>query len=255
MENFNTIKLEKNTTYTLLALNRGKSNPINMEMLNELHTCFNQLKKDESVLGVILTGQEHFFSVGVDVVEVFNYDREQSKEYWSLLFSLMVKMAKFQKPLIVTVSGHSPAGGCVLAIPADWRIMVDGSYTIGLNEVPLGIIVPENFFHIYSFWLGRGKAYQYLLEGKLLSVDQALEHGLIDEKCSGETLLKKAEEKMNQYLRIIPNVFQTSKMNFRRELFVQLDIDFEDSVETFLDQWWSKETRATIKGLIERLKK
>ena len=133
--------------------------------------------------------------------------------------------------------------------------MAEGNFTIGLNEIPLGIIVPENFFHIYSFWLGRGKAYQYLLQGKLLTVDQALHDGLIDEKCSTLDLLQKAEEKMKQYLRIIPNVFQTSKMKFRRELFEQLDIDFDDSVEMFLDQWWSDETRFTIKGLIDSLKK
>ena len=112
MSNYQTIQINKNKTYTLITLNRGKSNPINMEMLQELHDCFNQLKNDNSVPGVILTGQENFFSVGVDVVEVYTYNREQSKEYWSLLFSLMVKMAKFHKPLIVAISGHSPAGGC-----------------------------------------------------------------------------------------------------------------------------------------------
>ncbi len=255
MSNYQTIQIEKNKNYTLITLSRGKSNPINLSMLQELHDCFDQLKNDEDVHGVIITGQEHFFSVGVDVIEVYNYDRGQSKKFWSLLFSLMVKMAKFQKPLIAALSGYSPAGGCVLAIPADWRIMADGDYTIGLNEVPLGIIVPENFFHIYSFWLGRGKAYQYLLEGKLLSVEEAIHVGLVDEKCMLEDLLQKAEKKMKQYLRIIPNVFQSSKMNFRRELFDQLDINFDDSVETFLDQWWSDETRATIRKLIESLKK
>jgi Delta3-Delta2-enoyl-CoA isomerase len=249
------LNIENKKKYTIITLSRGKSNPLNLEMLEELHDCFNKLKDDASVPGVIITGQAHFFSVGVDVIEVYNYNREQSKKYWTALFSLMVKMAKFQKPLIAAISGHSPAGGCVLAIAADWRIMADGNYTIGLNEVPLGIIVPENFFHIYSFWLGRGKAYQYLLEGKLLSVDMALQNGLIDEKYALEEVLQKAEEKMKQYLRIIPNVFQTSKMNFRRELFAQLDINFDDSVEMFLDQWWSNETRATIKGLIESLKK
>jgi Delta3-Delta2-enoyl-CoA isomerase len=249
------LKIKNKKVYMIITLSRGKSNPLNLEMLLELHDCFDQLKDDPTVPGVIITGQEHFFSVGVDVIEVYNYNREQSKKYWTALFSLMVKMAKFQKPLIAAISGHSPAGGCVLAIAADWRIMADGNYTIGLNEVPLGIIVPENFFHIYSFWLGRGKAYQYLLEGKLLSVDLALQNGLIDEKCALEDVLKKAEEKMKHYLQIIPNVFQTSKMNFRRELFAQLDINFDDSVEMFLDQWWSDETRTTIKSLIESLKK
>ena len=252
---FKTIRTESKNKYTLVTLNRSKSNPINLEMLQELHACFDQLKNDANVPGVILTGQEHFFSVGVDVVEIYNYNRGQSKEYWSLLFSLMVKMTHFPKPLIAAISGHSPAGGCVLAITADWRIMADGDYTIGLNEVPLGIIVPEKFFHIYSFWLGKGKAYQYLLEGKLLNVEQALNIGLIDQKCAAQDVLRQAEEKMNQYLKIIPNVFQTSKLNFRRELFQQLDINFDDSVEIFLDQWWSTDTRAVIKGLIDSLKK
>lgn len=254
MTEFKYLRIELKHHYALVTLDRGRANPINLDMLDELHICFNEITDDPEVKGVILTGKEDYFSVGVDVMEVFDYDHDMTEKFWSSLIQIMVKLAKFPKPLIAAISGHAPAGGCVLAIPADYRLMVAGDYTIGLNEIPLGIIVPENFFHMYAFWIEKHKAYQYLLEGKLLSVDEALKCGLVDQKCSSDELLFLAEQKLAHYLALIPEVFQTSKLNFRRELIRSMQIDWDRTLATFMDQWWSQPTRTTISKLIQSIK-
>ena len=80
-----------------------------------------------------------------------------------------------------TTSSTKPTlrASCVLAICCDYRIMAEGNFMIGLNEIPVGLIVPESIFHLYSFWIGKANAYRLLLEGRLLSPQEALKVGLV----------------------------------------------------------------------------
>ena len=99
MSDFQFIKVEKKHRHVIITLNRGRANPLNLEMLDELHICFNELLDDDNIYGVILTGKEDFFSVGVDVIEVFDYDPDMTEKFWSSLTQLMIKMVKFEHGL------------------------------------------------------------------------------------------------------------------------------------------------------------
>src|SRR5690606_38326654 len=121
----------------------------------------------------ILMGKEGFFSSGLDLITLFEYDQAQIKKFWEKFIGLVHQLVRFPKPLICAITGHSPAGGCVLALCADYRIMAQGDYIIGLNEVPVGIVVPGSIAQLYGFWIGMGNASRFLLEGKLLKPEEA----------------------------------------------------------------------------------
>ena len=131
--------------------------------------------------------------------------------------------------------------------------MVEGDFIIGLNEVPVGIIVPESIFHLYSFWIGQAKAYQYLLEGKLLNPEQALEVGLINELVSAEKLRSRAEKQLLSYLQYDATTWQQSKINMRRSLIQQMRNTPKDMLDTVLKQWWAPSTRSILKTIITNL--
>jgi enoyl-CoA hydratase/carnithine racemase len=131
--------------------------------------------------------------------------------------------------------------------------MAEGKFIIGLNEVPVGIIVPESIFHLYSFWLGQPNAYRFLLEGKLLNTQQALASGLIDEVVNPESILHAAERKMLTYIQLERNTWQQSKMNMRKELLEKVSQDPTDMLEPMLAQWWSPSTRSILKTIIQNL--
>jgi enoyl-CoA hydratase/carnithine racemase len=155
--------------------------------------------------------------------------------------------------MIAAISGHSPAGGCVLALCCDYRIMAEGKFIIGLNEVPVGIIVPESIFHLYSFWLGQANAYRFLLEGKLLNTHEALTVGLIDEVVDPESILHAAERKMLSYIKLERNTWQQSKINMREDLLKKVSIDPTEVLGPMLAQWWSPSTRSILKTIIQNL--
>ncbi|NNJ88979.1 MAG: enoyl-CoA hydratase/isomerase family protein, partial [Eudoraea sp.] len=70
----NTLQLINKEGYTIVQMNRGKVNAINFEMVQELRQVFGDIEKDDKVKGVILTGQPHYFSAGLDLIELVQYN-------------------------------------------------------------------------------------------------------------------------------------------------------------------------------------
>jgi len=250
----NTFQITVSDRLAVIALDRGRSNPINHQMVKELTECIKTLANDESIGGLILTGKEGFFSSGVDLIEVYDYNEQQSRDFWVDFLEMQRTLVAFKKPMVAAISGHSPAGGCVLAICCDYLLMAEGKFVIGLNEIPVGIVVPDSVFNLYAFWLGQRKAYQYLMEGKLLNVNEALEAGLINEICPPETLMNYAEKKVRVYMQMNPITWGQSKLNLRKGLIDKLSGDQTDTLNKMLEQWWSPATRTGLQMLIQNLK-
>lgn len=249
----NTIKVNIKDKIAVIQLDRGRSNAINSEMVSELGQMILNIEKDDNISGVIITGKEGFFSAGLDLIELFEYDEQQIRQFWKDFLNLVTIMVSFRKPLVSAISGHSPAGGCVIALCCDYRIMAEGKYIIGLNEVPVGIIVPQSIFHLYSFWLGTARAYRFMLEGKLLHTEEALSSGLVDELVKPESILHAAERRIQKYIQMDSKTWQQSKVNLRSELIAKVSADQSDMLEIMLQQWWSPSTRSILKTIIQNL--
>ncbi|MGB4773608.1 MAG: enoyl-CoA hydratase/isomerase family protein [Daejeonella sp.] len=250
----NTIKVTIKDKIAIVALDRGKSNAINGEMVAELHQMIRNIENDTNIGGVILTGKQGFFSAGIDLIELYDYDEIQIREFWTNFLNMVTAFTSFKKPVIAAISGHSPAGGCVLALCCDYRLMAEGKYIIGLNEIPVGIIVPDSIFNLYAFWLGNSAAYRYLLEGKLLSTVEALEAGLIDEVVHIDSLISAAERKIQKYIQLDWTTWQQSKLNLRKELISKVSADQTATLEIMLKQWWLPNTRSILHTIIQNLK-
>jgi len=247
------LKVTVNERMALIGLYRGKSNALNTEMLNELNTLLKNIENDNSISGIILHGKERFFSSGLDLIELYDYNEVQIRDFWILFLEFVNTFVSFKKPSVAAINGHSPAGGCVLALCCDYRIMNEGDFIIGLNEVPVGIIVPESIFHLYSFWIGQAKAYRFLLEGKLLNPQQALDVGLIDELVSPEKLRSRAEKQLLSYFQYDANTWQQSKISMRKSLISQMSHVSDDTLSAILKQWWAPSTRSILKTIIFNL--
>lgn len=250
-----TIKTTIKDRVAIISLDHGKSNAINATMVAELQKMMLNIEKDEQIGGVILTGKEGFFTAGLDLIELYDYDEAQIKTFWTNFLDLVKTLTLFKKPLVAAISGHSPAGGCVLAICCDYRVMAEGKYIIGLNEVPVGIIVPDSIFELYAFWIGKAKAYQNLLEGKLMGAEEAKTIGLIDATSNIDSLMTHAQKKIATYLQYDPITWQQTKLNLRKELIAKVSQDQTATLKLMLQQWWSPSTRSILKTIIQNLQK
>ena len=257
-QSYSTLLLEAEQGIVTITLNRGRSNPMNGQLVRELRDAFTVASSDPEIKGLILTGQPGFFSVGLDVVELYDYDEARFLNFWHELSEMILAMIRCPKPVVAAITGHAPAGGCVLALCCDYRIMARGKYTIGLNELPVGIVIPPMIYELYRFVLGENRAYRLLIEGRLMNAEEALERDLVDEAVVQEYVLERAQTKMKDYQAINQNAWQTSKGLLRRELLLRLESQLEDFDANFkpvIDHWWRPESRHQLQRMLQRLKK
>jgi len=248
------VKVTVDQRISHIYLDRGRSNALDQQMIEELQQTIIEAGGDPAVEGIIFHGKEDFFSAGLDLVALYEYNEEEVRRFWHTFFGFIRTLVAFDKPAVAAISGHSPAGGCVLAICCDYRIMAQGDYVIGLNEIPVGIIVPESISQLYSFWLGHAPAYRYLLEGKLFNPRDAMEVGLVDEVVDAKSIRTVAERQIGKYTQYERNAWRQSKRNIRQSLITRFEADQTDAIESLLKQWWSPATRAILKAIIDNLK-
>lgn len=247
------IRTKKEDHILHVLLDRGKSNAMDLKLVNELIDTLEEAGQDPSVEGVVLSGKEGFFSSGLDLITLFAYNEEEMREFWSRFMILLQQFVSFSKPTVAAITGHSPAGGCVMALCCDYRLMAQGDYIVGLNEVPVGIVVPESIFTLYSFWLGKGAAYRNLLEGRLFKPEEALSVGLVDEVVPFDRIQSAAIRRLKTVMQFEKNAWRTTKLNLRTEVIRAMEKDQRTAVEQVLDQWWKPSTREILKTIIYNL--
>jgi 3,2-trans-enoyl-CoA isomerase len=251
------IKIEKRDQYEILVLNRGKGNPINNEMVTAIRENLARIKNDPETRGIIWIGNTPgYFSVGLDLKELYYYDETQIQVFWDNWDAMVMELIKFPKPMIAAINGYSPAGGCVLAVTCDYRMMSEGEkFVIGLNEAAVGIVVPEYIYQIYAFWIGSRQAYHNLLRGRLLSVQEAHDCKLVDEVHPMETLLPAAEKEMQRILRVPDNILINSKRHMRAAMVDRLEQVPKPDPKVKLAAWFDPKSRAMMKMIVDQLSK
>lgn len=248
----NTLKINTKDNYVIVELARGKVNAINAEMVAEIRTLFLDLDQDDKLAGVILTGASKIFSAGLDLIELMTYDEVQIENFLRDFGMMHVELSRFTKPFICALPGFSPAGGTVIAITADYRIMADDpKYALGLNEMDVNVQITQNLTEAYAFWLGRSLSNRFILDGKLLNPQEALQHHLVDEICPQDEVLNRAEAKMRQYLKADPDIFSYTKKALRQPWFQAQSLEGEEDLAQALKIWWKPAVRQKMKSLIE----
>lgn len=238
-----------------IGLERGKSNAMHLEMLIELGQELDSANENPAVEAIVLHGKPGFFSSGLDLITLYQYDEPTMLRFWEAFMDLIYKLASIAKPVVAAITGHSPAGGCVLALCCDYRVMAKGDYIIGLNEVPVGIIVPASIFELYSFWIGKAAAYRNLLEGKLLSPEEALQIGLLDELVDAERIHTAAIRRAKSCTQFDRRAWGATKLNLRQDLLQKIQENKTQGIQQVLEQWWRPSTRQILKTIIDNLSK
>ncbi|CAK9797047.1 Enoyl-CoA delta isomerase 1, mitochondrial [Anthophora quadrimaculata] len=231
-------------------------NSLNKELLNTLNTSLMDVQK-QKCKGVILSSSlSNVFSAGLDIMEMYNRSEKQLTEYWQTLQDTWLTLYNLPIPIAAAINGSSPAGGCLLALSCEYRVLVEGKHTIGLNETKLGIVAPEWFRNLYIETIGYRKAEIALLRGTLFHPKEALEIGLIDELASDKAdAIKKCQDYINSFKSIPSKGRQKTKMELRKRNTLWLKVNKGLDLNEFLTLVQLPEVQAGLKLYIESLKK
>jgi enoyl-CoA hydratase/carnithine racemase len=137
------VSVEQHGWVTLVKLNHGVTNALNPKVVYELEAILRRVREDEAVKGLVLaSSNEKFFSIGFDIPELFEMNREDFKWFYRSFNGICMDLFTLPKPTVAAMTGHAIAAGCILALCCDYRFMAQGHKLMGLNEVKLGLPVP-----------------------------------------------------------------------------------------------------------------
>ena len=237
-----------------LRLARPPANAINPELMEKLITALNDAS--ESAEAIVISGRPGMFTAGLDVPELLQYDRDQMLEAWHQFLRMLKTIACLPVPSAIAITGHAPAGGIVLALFGDYRIMPRGDFITGLNEVQVGLVVSPVIHRALERAVGPRTAEKILVTGKILKAEQALEIGLIDELADDpDDVVRRAVNWCEQMLAFPRLAMTTTRSMVRSDLVRLFDDPGNLNVEKFVDVWYSESSQAALRNLVRRLQK
>jgi len=235
-----------------LKLARRPANALSPELLDELQTRVASAPAD-GVGALVLSGAEGLFTGGLDVPLLLKLDREELLGALELFFGAMEALAVSEIPVAVAITGHSPAGGAVLALFCDWRVMAEGPYVIGLNEVRIGIPVPLIVADALTRVVGRRHAEALCQTGRLLAPTEALEIGLVDQISPVDAVVSAAVEWCSKLTELPPHALRGTRQTVRSDLIDVVRRSRSQDVEAMAREWFRPEVQGPLRKLAEQL--
>lgn len=231
------VDLDTNSGIAVMKFQSPPVNSLSLDFLTEFAISMEKLEMDKGCRGVILTSsQPKVFSAGLDIMEMYGKSPEHAGEFWRAVQEMWLKLYGSNMVTIAAINGSSPAGGCLMAMSCDYRIMADNPrYSIGLNETLLGIVAPYWFKDTMINTIGHRETEKALQLGLLYSAPDALKISMVDELVPEETVLSAATETMSKWLKIPDHARQITKSMMRKPTIDKLTSNREIDIKYFVN--------------------
>lgn len=187
---FETILTEKRGKVGLITLNRPDAlNALNSKLITELNSAVDEFEGDEGVGCLVITGSERAFAAGADIKEM----QPQSfiDVFLTDFISTWERVTRCRKPVIAAVAGYALGGGCELAMMCDFIIAADNA-KFGQPEITLGITPGAGGTQRLTRFVGKSKAMEMVLTGRMMDAAEAERSGLVSRVVPIADLMKEA---------------------------------------------------------------
>ena len=238
---------------TMIRLEGGKANAMTSELLDTIERLIDDFERSSAHVAVV-TGYERFFSAGLALPRLIDLDRPAMHVFIERFARVMMRVLACEKPIVAAINGHAIAGGCVLAVMCDWRIIVDEpTVRIGLNETQLGIGLPAIVVEPLRAQVPTTSLVAIALEGRLFAPVDAMAFGLVHVVVPTAELQARALVKARA-LAEIPRVAATQvKRALRSPVIDAVSRNAGVETERWLDTWFAPEARARLRAAVDKL--
>lgn len=234
-----------------LRLARPPVNALNPALVSLLNSALADAQNLHRA--VVLSGQPGLFTGGLDVRELARLSLPEMQAFLQDFLALQRRIASAAVPVVAAITGHSPAGGTVLALFCDHRIMARGAYRIGLNEVPIGLTPGEIIYRSFERLVGARVASDWAMRGVLVESDAALQVGLVDELADLPDVISRAVAYAQELLSLPNQAFQMTRTIARADLVALFDARrCAELLEQINRLWFSEETRQRMIQLLQK---
>lgn len=252
----NLIRAERHEDVVALRLNRGVTNALNLQLLNQLGENIRRVGNDSEVHGLVLgSANEKFFSIGFDVPELLGLNRKDLTVFYQTFNRISIDLYTLPKPTIATITGHATAGGCILALCCDYRFIAEGRNLMGFNEVKLGLPVPYPGHCILQDIVGTRNAREILGIGEFYHPEESLQMGMVDEVLPLKQVLPKSIEKAKLLGALPHEGFGMIKRNRVEMVQARILAHLAEKEQSFIEFWHSDEAQERLKEAVKKFQK
>ncbi len=174
----------------LITINRPQAlNALNSTVVAEINTALDGFEKDAAIGCIVITGSQKAFAAGADIKEMQDLSFPQT--YLDDFITAWDRVAGRRKPIIAAVSGFALGGGCELAMMCDFIIASDTAQ-FGQPEIKLGVLPGAGGTQRLTRVVGKAKAMEMCLTGRMMDAQEAERAGLVSRVVSADALLEDA---------------------------------------------------------------
>lgn len=237
-----------------LRMNRPPVNALSKEFLGELRAGIESAPQ-EGAKAIVLSGSPGRFSAGFDLPLLLGLSREEVAKTWHELYALLGATAASAIPIVAAITGHAIAGGIVMTLFCDRRLMAAGDYKVGMNEVQVGIRIPPVVMHGVRRLVGPRIAEHLTVTGPVVSPQQAYQFGLVDELVEPDFVVPRAVEWCQQFVTLPEDAVRFTRNKARADLVALFADRLQPEEDTFTASWFSASTQNYVRAVVERLGK
>jgi len=245
------VGIEDNGSVAILRLDNGPTNAINGQLIHDMQKALTEITNQYQ--GLVLAGGDKFFSIGLDLPELLQLDREAMSDFWHSFNQLAFDIFTLPMPTVCSLSGHAVAGGNVLALTCDYRMAGSDKKQIGLNEIKLGVPVPYLADLTLRQIVGDRAATNMIFRGEFMSFADAYQAGLIDDILPPEDVEEQSVSRAALQAEFPRQAFSALKSHRVEDISLKYQEFGTSRNEAFLDCWFSEPAQKLLQEAAQKL--
>ncbi len=238
--------------YAVVQFNRPEVlNALNIKLMEELIQALENLDKDDAVRCIILTGNEKAFAAGADIKEMA--DASAVEMLLRDQFARWERIRKIKKPLIAAVSGFALGGGCELSMTCD-IIIASETAKFGQPEISIGVMPGAGGTQRLTRAVGKYKAMEMILTGKMISAEEAGRWGLVNKVVPTEMYLEEAKSFAKEIASKPPVAVRLAKESVLKAFDTTIEGGLEFERKNFYLLFATDDQKEGMKAFMEKRK-
>jgi len=248
----NVLEHEESRGIHRLTMDHG-ANALDPPLMAALRARLDQLANNGAPAVVLASSHPTLFCPGWDLKMLADADRDAVGEFLHNFNALIVDLFSYPGPTAAAISGHSVAGGCLLSLSCDLRVMATGQARQGLSELNLGLPVPGNSMRMLRARLSSPALDNLVFRGEGCTATRARELGIVHRTAATADTLAVTELELGTLAGRPRRAFVESKRFLFGEAWEAMRRGSPEQDAAFLDCWFEEETRKRIAGVASRL--
>ncbi len=248
------LRIERRDAIAVLRLDKARGNAIDDALAGALSRAAEELEADDAVRGVLLaSAHPRIFCPGLDLVALLDFERPAMESFLRRFSAAVTSLYALRKPMVAALSGAAVAGGCILALTADYRILRRGA-PIGLNEVKVGVPLPWSVAVLLRSSVPASALTRIALFGSNFTDEEAVLAGLADEVCDEGRVEPAALDRLAELAEKEPAALRATKRWLREPVMQQMRAREAEELPRFLDCWFAPATRERVEAIVASLR-